>query len=260
MIGEALPVVRCGLGVSGCGMCINGSGRWHFSALTLNAFRRSQACHGCMASSTIFLSVMRPSKSVLVIAAVLLTAVLAYFGTGLNPFWPLLWFAPVPVLVVATGLRPFHAFLVALLAWLGGIEPVDLFHAGPRDPAPDRHSIFPYSRSSVWPGCSLHPQFSSPPIANPRDARFSRLHWVTWEYLSSVTSPHSTFGNLGYTQMGCLPLIQVASITGIWALSFVVFLFAAAVASLLSGAGKSSRRGALAPWSRRNPLHRHYLR
>src|SRR5690349_15424822 len=65
-------------------------------------------------------SAMRPSKSLLAIAAALLTAVLAYFGTGLNPFWPLLWFAPVPVLVVATGLRPFHAFLVALLAWLGG--------------------------------------------------------------------------------------------------------------------------------------------
>jgi apolipoprotein N-acyltransferase len=46
--------------------------------------------------------------------------------------------------------------------------------------------------------------------------------------------------------MNFLPLIQIASITGIWAISFVVLLFAATVASLLSGAGKSSRRALLA--------------
>src|SRR5689334_13263277 len=62
----------------------------------------------------------RPSKPVLVIAGILATAVLAFFGTGLTPFWPLLWLAPVPVLLLATGLRPFHAFLVAVLAWFLG--------------------------------------------------------------------------------------------------------------------------------------------
>jgi apolipoprotein N-acyltransferase len=72
------------------------------------------------------------------------------------------------------------------------------------------------------------------------------VYWVTCEYLSAIASPHSTWGNLAYTQMNFLPLIQVASVTGLWGISFVVFLFAAAVAALFSGAGKPWQRLALA--------------
>jgi apolipoprotein N-acyltransferase len=43
--------------------------------------------------------------------------------------------------------------------------------------------------------------------------------------------------------MNCLPVIQMAAITGLWGISFIVFLFAGAAAALLSGAGK--------PWQRR---------
>jgi len=46
--------------------------------------------------------------------------------------------------------------------------------------------------------------------------------------------------------MNFLPVIQIASITGIWGISFVVFLFAGATAALLSGAGKPRQRCALA--------------
>ena len=46
--------------------------------------------------------------------------------------------------------------------------------------------------------------------------------------------------------MNCLPVIQIAAITGLWGISFIVFLFAGAVAALLSGAGKRWQRGALA--------------
>ena len=69
---------------------------------------------------------------------------------------------------------------------------------------------------------------------------------MTCEYLTAIASPHSTFGNLAYTQMNCLPVIQIASVTGIWGISFVVFLFAGATAALLSGAGKPWQRHALA--------------
>ena len=59
-------------------------------------------------------------------------------------------------------------------------------------------------------------------------------------------SPHSTWGNLAYTQMNCLPVIQIACVTGIWGISFVVFLFAGTIAALLSGAGLAWQRRALA--------------
>ena len=59
-------------------------------------------------------------------------------------------------------------------------------------------------------------------------------------------SPHSTWGNLAYTQMNCLSVIQIASITGLWGISFVVFLFSATIAALLSGAGSPRQRRNLA--------------
>lgn len=34
--------------------------------------------------------------------AVACTATLVWFGTGLHPWWPLMWFAPLPLLLVAT--------------------------------------------------------------------------------------------------------------------------------------------------------------
>src|SRR6476661_233513 len=72
------------------------------------------------------------------------------------------------------------------------------------------------------------------------------VYWVAYEYLTAIASPHSTWGNLAYTQMNFLPVVQIAAITGLWGISFVVFLFAAAVAALLSGAGKPWQRRALA--------------
>jgi apolipoprotein N-acyltransferase len=46
--------------------------------------------------------------------------------------------------------------------------------------------------------------------------------------------------------MNCLPVIQIASVTGLWGITFVVFLFASAVAALISGVGKPWQRRALA--------------
>lgn len=45
--------------------------------------------------------------------------------------------------------------------------------------------------------------------------------WVTVEYLNYF-SPNATWGSLAYTQYGALPFMQLASITGIWGLSFMV--------------------------------------
>ena len=56
-------------------------------------------------------------------------------------------------------------------------------------------------------------------------------------------SVHSTWGNLAYTQLNCLPLIQIASITGIWSISFLVFLFSSTIAVLFAPATLSKPQG-----------------
>jgi apolipoprotein N-acyltransferase len=70
--------------------------------------------------------------------------------------------------------------------------------------------------------------------------------WVTVEYVLAMISVHSTFGNLGYTQMNFLPILQLAALTGIWGISFCLMLFAATLAALCSGYGSSREKGVLA--------------
>ena len=54
------------------------------------------------------------------ILAVGVSAVLVWFGNGLEPYWPLLWLAPLPVLVIALRGSALQAGLAVGLPWLIG--------------------------------------------------------------------------------------------------------------------------------------------
>ena len=188
---------------------------------------------------------MQSRKLVLLIAAGLASAALSYFGTGLHPIWWMPWLAPVPVLAIAPRLRSSAAFLLGFAAWLIGemnqwnylrhvielpLQTIILFLV-------ISAVVFGlgvlFVRSFLRRGSLLLASLAFP------------IYWVACEYVNAIASPHSTWGNLAYTQMDCLPAIQIASITGIWGISFIVFLFAGATGALLSGAGKPWQRGAL---------------
>lgn len=189
---------------------------------------------------------MRPPNVLLVIAAGLVSAALSYLGTGLHPMWPLLWVAPIPLLAIAPRLRASTAFLLASVAWLiGGLNQWNYFTHVIELPLPliAFALIVPavvfglgvlFTRSFLRRGSLFLAALAFP------------VYWVACEYLTEVGSPHSTFGNLAYTQMNFLPIIQIASITGIWGISFIVFLFAGTIAALLSGTGEPRQRRALA--------------
>jgi apolipoprotein N-acyltransferase len=189
---------------------------------------------------------MRDLKFPVAIAAGLVSGAFFYFGTGLHPIWWALWLAPIPVLAVAPRLRTGAAFLFGSIAWL--IGEMNLWNYV-------RHEIeLPPSIAILY--------FLVPVVVFGLAVLFVRSflrrgslfaaalalpsYWVTYEYLTAVASPHSTWANLAYTQMNFLPVIQIASITGIWGISFIVFLFAGATAALLSGTGKPRQRRALA--------------
>lgn len=55
------------------------------------------------------------------------------------------------------------------------------------------------------------------------------LVWGALEFLSSRRNPFGTWGTLGYTQYGNLPLTQVVSITGVVGISFLIAWCAAVV-------------------------------
>jgi len=186
---------------------------------------------------------MGSRKLFLIAAAGLVTAALAYLGTGLHPVWWALWLAPIPVLAMAPRFHAATAFLLGAIAWLIG-EMNQWNYVTHAIELPLPITVLYFLTPAVFFGFGVlfvrsflrRGSLYLASIAFP-------VYWVTYEYLNATASPHGTWGNLAYTQMDCLPVIQIAAITGIWGISFVVFLFAGAVAALLSGAGK--------PWQRR---------
>jgi len=188
---------------------------------------------------------MRSPKSFLIAAAGLVSAALAYFGTGLHPIWWAIWLAPIPVLAISPRLRGSTAFLLAAFAWLIG-EMNQWNYVRHAIELPPQITILYFVVPAVVFGLGIlfvrsllrRGSLFLASLALP-------VYWVAYEYLTAITSPHSTWGNLAYTQMNCLPVIQIAAITGLWGISFIVFLFAGAAAVLLSGAGERWQRRVL---------------
>jgi apolipoprotein N-acyltransferase len=163
-------------------------------------------------------------------AAITATAVLAWFGTGLNPVWPLLWFAPLPVLLFAGRARWWSTAGVAFVGWLIGNLSFWTYM---------RHAIeVPFGiaigmvggfalvftlavllyRTLLRRGAAWYALFAFPAA------------WVAFEYLLNVAWVNGTAFNLAYTQLAFLPFLQLASITGPWGMSFLLLLFPTAIA------------------------------
>jgi apolipoprotein N-acyltransferase len=71
--------------------------------------------------------------------------------------------------------------------------------------------------------------------------------WVAVEYLRSL-SPIATWGSAAYSQYGNLPLVQVASVTGLWGITFLIG-WSAAAANQLWLEGTASKRSRRAAWA-----------
>ncbi|MGD0669171.1 MAG: nitrilase-related carbon-nitrogen hydrolase [Bryobacteraceae bacterium] len=162
--------------------------------------------------------------------AVVSTAVLVWFGTGLNPAWPLIWFAPLPLLLFAARSSGWGAAAAASLAWLAGS--LNLWHylsATLRAPLAARAPIFLILALVFAAAVLLFRALLR------RGACWSALlafpaAWVSFEYLRNLTTPHGTAGSLAYSELNFLPVLQLASVTGPWGISFLVLLFSAALA------------------------------
>ncbi len=161
--------------------------------------------------------------ALLVIAA---AATLVYFGNGLNPLWPLLWFAPLPVLVFATRDSWWAAALTAFLSWLIGCL--------------NMHHYFTLLQIPWLGVCSFIALVFTAAVLLfrallLRGAPWSALvafpaAWVSFEYVLNRTTSGGTAGSLSYTQLKFLPFLQLASLTGPWGMSFLLLLFSSSLA------------------------------
>jgi len=166
--------------------------------------------------------------------AVLASGVCLFFGTGLHSVWWLMWIAPIPVLVAAARLTRGWTLATAFVAWaVGGLNMWKYLHVALEIPL-ILVIVFISGPALVFAVVVLvYRRFLR--VSAWRAALIFPTLWVTYEFVSSRLSPHSTWGNIGYSQMNFLAVLQIASVTGIWGISFCLMLFAATVSVLLSG-------------------------
>jgi len=165
-------------------------------------------------------------------AALLGTALMLYFGTGLTPIALLTWIAPIPVLLVAPRVRLRTALAVAFGSYLVSTANSWAYYAHSHDvPLPAGIAIsLAYSITfalGVWlfrvwvlRGRPLLAAFSVPAV------------WVTLLFVAASVNPLGISGTLAGTQVGVPVVLQTASVAGAWGVEFLVMLAPALLAAL----------------------------
>ncbi len=163
--------------------------------------------------------------------ATLSTAALWLVGNGMNPLWPVMWVAPIPLLMLAAETASWRVAgaAVALSMLLGSLTMLYYLHFVLH--APVTAWLVPFSIASLlfamgvllFRGLLHCGAVFSAVIALP-------AFWTVCEYAASFVPANGTAGSLSYTQEGFLPILQVASVTGPWGITFLLLLFPSAIA------------------------------
>ena len=176
-------------------------------------------------------------------AAALLSAAALWHGTGLDPRWALTWLALVPVLAFALRAPAPAAAVAAFAAWaLGSLNLWQYYRGVLGVPLPVVLAAI------IVPALA----FAGPVLLVRVLARRGRgllatlalpAGWTAIEFLLSRVSPHGTFGSIAYTQVDCLPVVQLAALLGISGITFLLMLVPGTVAvATLAAPARGSRR------------------
>lgn len=155
---------------------------------------------------------------------VLLSGMGWYWGNGLTgTYWYLAWLAPIPSLIGSfyCSLRTsfwlaYAAYFVGRLSWFSYLETVTSFL-----PAVLLTLALPYAYARIV--------VYSKRVILTFDTGYTVLAYpvliTSFEYLVVTCSPDGSATSMAYPQADVLPLIQIASLTGLLGISFLVSLF-----------------------------------
>lgn len=165
------------------------------------------------------------------IVAALLSGALLAQSLGLNPFWPLAWIAPIPLLIAAMGASRIGAFGYGALAGatsmalmapylmeLGGVAAV---------------AVITLTRALTWGGFALAARGAAKHLPDWAGVFVFPTLFAGIETLIAAISPHGSAGALAYSQMDFIAIIQVSALGGAPAITFVLALLASMIGYLV---------------------------
>lgn len=165
------------------------------------------------------------------IGAVVLSGAFYFLSTGLTGFRPLIWLAPLPVLLMSTrstrrsiATLAFCAYFFGglnFLTYLSRLAPIGVVIGSLVLPAVAFAVIVVAYRDAIVR------------LRHPLSFLAFPMGWTAYEFLLSSVSPHGTAGSIAYTQSDFLLLIQIASLTGLSGITFIVTLVPAGIATAL---------------------------
>lgn len=157
-----------------------------------------------------------------VVLGIVLSAAAYYVSTGLRGFWPLVWLAPIPILLAAFNSSARTAAIAAFVAYF--IDGLNVF-TYLRLVAPSAVIVMVLTIPAVmFALCVLASRWAVRRWGSWITIFAFPAAWTTCEWLSSISSLHGTFGSLAYTQTDFLSLLQIVCITGIWGITFLLTL------------------------------------
>lgn len=165
------------------------------------------------------------------VLAAVLSGLMFYLSQGFDNVWGLAWFAPVPLLWLAYGKTPIWQVLtssaVAVLASGGYLLQYPY--------TPPLFVLIPVLTAYVAQFCITvwFARFVKN-RATPLATLFAfPVCWTAFEFLSELAAPNGTNGSWAYSQMSAPVLIQSASLFGMYAVTFLICLFANVLAMTL---------------------------
>lgn len=162
-----------------------------------------------------------------------LSGIMLYLSQGFDNVWVLAWIAPVPLLWLAYGKAPIWQVMMASAVAI-------LASAGYLLQSPYLHLIPPLviaSALGLYGGLFCAAVWVARYVGHRASPFLTLLAfpacWTAFEFLIELRSPNGTYGSFAYTTMAAPVLIQSASLLGMYAVTFLMCLFANTLAMAL---------------------------
>src|SRR5207342_2408605 len=174
--------------------------------------------------------------------AIAISAGAWWFATGLQPVWWMTWIAPMPMLWLATRF-PLRVWMPATLVAfaIGSFNLWSYLHDKLHLPASVlvQLIVLPALVATLLVAIFRAWMRRGRPL---RAALATAATATAIGFASAASSPHGTWGDIAYTQMDAVWVIQIAALTGLWGIGFVMWWVASCgVAALAPAASRNAR-------------------